>query len=191
MSLLAIAPDLNTRLDALAEKVQDILSAHDADFARPGAVATYLDDAVDAKDRAARLALMAAENDRPERYAEIAFVNEDTSGVERLLYGEPAEVRDRVRLYVYWGVRGNIDDVAAEARAFRAMLRSQSETTPGLATLLRAEGFHHFTDEDGVTWEVEFSGVTIEDTAYRLIDHANKEFRHEAVLTLLLNGAPR
>lgn len=191
MSLYAIAPDLNTRLDAFAARVAALLSAHDADFARPGAVATHLDDAVEARDRADRIALTCADETRPERYAEVVWAGEDVQRTEARYFGEPAEVRDAVRLYVYWGVRKGTDDLAAEARAFRAALRSQSESPPGLVTALRAEGYVHYADDDGQTWEVEVSAVRVEDTAFRLIDHQNQEYRHEAAVTALLNGAPR
>src|SRR5690606_2605146 len=99
MSLYAIAPDLNTRLDAFAARVAALLSAHDADFARPGAVATHLDDAVEARDRADRIALTCADETRPERYAEVVWAGEDVQRTEARYFGEPAEVRDAVRLY--------------------------------------------------------------------------------------------
>lgn len=190
--IYGVAPDLNVKIAALAARAQALLAAHDADFGRADAVATYLDDAVDARDRSERLALMAAPDGSggfgPERYAEITYVAEGAD-VDPLLSGRPLDVRDRFRLYVYWGVRRGTDDFGDEATAFRAALRSRDPDAPGLVTALRLDGHFTYTDDDDQAWEIE---VIIEalETTFRLIDRQSREYRHEAALTLSLTGAP-
>src|SRR5690606_5756893 len=148
MSILTAAPSLNVKIAALAARVQALLSAHDADFGRDGGVLPYLSDAVtDARSRAERLAVTAASyagagqpaDYGPERLAEIAWAGEAPGGVDALFSGEPLDVRDRVRLYVLWGVRKDQDDTEAEALAFRDALRSRDPDAPGVVAALRAE----------------------------------------------------
>lgn len=185
---LAAAPDLNVKLDALAARVATLLAAHDTDFARTGAVATHLDDAVDARERADRIELMCASDEDAERYAEIAFAGEAPGGVDALFSGEPIDTRDRVRVYVYWGVRKGTDNFATQARAFRAALRGRTLASPGLVTALRQDGSFSYTS-GADTWEI-LARVEGLDTSFRLIDKRNNEYRHEAAITLTLTGAP-
>src|SRR5690606_16448315 len=156
-SILTAAPSVNVKIAALAQRVQELLSAHDADFGRDGGVLPYLSDAVtDARSRAERLAVTANNyagagepaDYGPERLAEIAWAGEAPGGVDALFSGEPLDVRDRVRLYVLWGVRKDQDDTEAEALAFRDALRSQDPDAPGVVAALRTDGYIAHTDAD-------------------------------------------
>lgn len=190
MSILAVSPSVSVKLAALAARVQELLSAHDEDFAREGAVATYLDDAVVANERNERLALMAVP-DHAERYAELIWVGEAPAGVETLFSGEPLDVRDRFHLFVHWGVRRGTDDLAYAAADFRAALRSRSETAPGVVEYLRTFGSIEYTDpETDEAWEIEVRVEPDLATSFRLIDRRNGEYRHEAAVTLTATGAP-
>lgn len=188
MNAEALAPDINVKMDALAAQVKTLLTAHDSDFSRAGSVGTYLDDAVDSRTRRERLDLMCNSTSDPERYAEIAWVGEQQGGVDLIFSGEPIDVQDRFRIYVYWGVRKGTDTLSTEASNFRAAIRQRSAPL-GVASSLRSTGsFEHVDGAD--TWEVE---TRIEDvqTTFRLIDKQNNEYRHEAAITCVVTGAPK
>lgn len=182
-----LAPSLDEKIAGLAAFAAEVLALQDARWGRAGAVATFIAKAhIAARDRAARLAYMAEAADSAlvrERFAEIEHVGESAAGLEGTMAGRPFDTRDSFRLHVYYGLRLDLDDMATEAAAFRALMRSRDPEAPGLVHALRTQGFFVHGGREIVVGEVS--------AAYELgqVDDDANDYRHSATITLTLFSA--
>jgi len=176
------APDLEAKVAGLAAFAREVLALHSADFLRPESVATHFSKpALQARSREGRMKLMAGPSGR-ERFAEVEHVEEGGTEDE-LASGGALDVRDRFRLWAYWGVRIDADDLGAEAAAFRAAMRATDPDRPGLVYALRRQDYFL---HDGREMDVRVEGARY---AFYEVDGAAREYRHEAQITITITGA--
>lgn len=164
---LDLAPDLDDVLTAVVGFVEEILVAHDEEFA--GRVATYFDDAVTgARPRADSLRIMGD----PARYAEVVWAGLAGTWEGRDLH--------RFNCFLFYGQGAATRE--AHAAAFRALAYSQDvapadEGAPGLLFALRRATLD--ADAGGVPVELHLGPPESVAAEFVKADPRNGDWRWE------------